>query len=198
MGNDDLRWLTSAIGATATEVVAALRSEPGLVVDDDLLVQRFGIKRRLIDQVLWPAIELGALRKHRAGQSIVYKLDTRLRAPSEPEEVAPPPAAASATPSPSAQRRPGSPRANRLPPLDLAAISPVRKDVPPPSISGKGRSVYADLIDSLTETGMSRDGIPVGYRAALSHAAHTLGKISGRRYSVRVTSPTTCGIWRMA
>lgn len=198
MGADDLRWLTSAIGAQATAVVSALRTEPGLVVDDDLLVQRFGLKRRLIEQVLWPAIELGALRKRRDGQSIVYELGTLPSAPREPDEAAPPPAAAPATPSPATQRRHGNPRSNRLPPLDMAAISPVRQGVPPPSISGKGRSVYADLIDSLTEPGMSRDGIPVGYRAALSHAAHTLGKLSGRRYSVRVTSPTTCGIWRVA
>lgn len=198
MGSQDAS-IAVMIGETAAAVVAALQQEPRLVVTDRVLVDRFGLKAKMIDQLLWPAIELGALQRRREGHDIVYRLgDTALAQRAAAAEPAAAPAAPAAVPSAAATLQRQARCAKRLPPLDIGSIGPVRRDVPlPTTFSGrKGATIYAEILDSLTEPGMSRDGIPIEYRGALGKAAITTGKANGRAYAMRITSPTTCGIWR--
>lgn len=85
----------------------------------------------------------------------------------------------------------------RLPVLD-ASVLVVKRGVPKPTPHKRGPgspSVYAPVLDALTEPGMSIE-LPIAYKGAVYAYVKKLAKRDARRFSVQAINETTCGLWR--
>lgn len=103
-----------------------------------------------------------------------------------------------------APKRDGRPVGHVLPPLDIQQLK-VRSGVPmPPHRAGqKGRTRYDGVFDLLQADGQSVPDIDVKYEKALRSALRAYLKArpqlaASSVYAVRITSGTTCGVWRSA
>jgi hypothetical protein len=125
---------------------------------------------------------------------------TVLRTPAGTAQVAKPAGARSsvfdiARPPPGTSKTGGV--RPRLPVLDAAALV-VKRGVPKPIPHKRGPgapSVYAPVLDALTEPGMSIE-LPIAYKGAVYAYAKKLAKRDPRRFSVQAINETTCGLWR--
>lgn len=103
-----------------------------------------------------------------------------------------------------APKRDGRHVGHVLPPLDIKQLKVISGVPMPPRRAGqKGRTRYDGVFDMLQADGQAVLGIEVKYEKALRSALKAYLKArpqlaASSVYAVRITSSTTCGVWRAA